>query len=95
MHDPIIIGCAVLGGLLAVCQAIVSWCLWKQLPDILRICEVFVSTLLIYSALHLARITWALPSDVASDQDKMFMFLADLILFWMFATTVGRLFKRR
>lgn len=95
MHDPIIIGCGVLGVVLGIIHILISLCIWKQPPDILRVGEVFVSTVTVYGAVRVCTIAWMISPADANDEEKLYILLAAGVLFWIFVMTVVRLFKRR
>ncbi len=93
MHDPIVIGCAILGLLIAVAQMLVGKFVWNQTPDLRVFIDIAISTLLLYGAIRVCIITWSLPKATASDEEKIYLFIGALAMVWLFLGGVIRKFK--
>ena len=93
MHDPIVIGCAIFGFVIAVIQLVVANLVWKQSPDLLQFIEIGISTLLLYGAIRVGMIAWSLPETTASDEEKVYLFIAAVVMCWLFLAGVIRKFK--
>lgn len=95
MHDTIVIVCAAFTVVLAIVHVLLSWFKWREAPDIVRVAEIVSCSILLNTMIRIARITWQIPPQVASDEEKLNLLLADLVLLAIFSTTMARLFKPR
>ncbi len=87
MHDRVVIVCAGFTAVPAVVHVLLSWFKWGETPDIVRVGEIVLCSILLNTMIRVARITLAIGDNIATGEDKLNLLLADLALLWIFVTS--------
>ena len=66
--------------MVAVAQLLVGKLVWNQQPNLTVFIDVGLSTLLFYGAIRVGQITWSLPKNIASDEEKIYLFIGALAM---------------
>lgn len=83
-----------LGFVTAVINCLIRKFSWKREPELAAFLEIMVSSIGIWIGIKVTKMALLLPSELATEEDKLYFCLGALAVIWGALATIWRKFQR-